>query len=108
MGGSDQAKICEQLGANGEAPRHVRLPTLVEGHCSPVRREHCLHHCRTVAAMTGKSDMCTHTVTWELMPCGACAAPLEYDYLFSENGLVAYKDGKVMVRPLFRCAAYSC
>ena len=24
-----------------------------------------------------------------------CAAPVEYDYLFSENGLVAYKDGKV-------------
>ena len=25
-----------------------------------------------------------------------CAAPVEYDYLFSENGLVAYKDGKVL------------
>ena len=26
-----------------------------------------------------------------------CAAPVEYDYLFSENGLVAYKDGKVHI-----------
>ena len=26
-----------------------------------------------------------------------CAAPVEYDYLFSENGLVAYKDGKVRI-----------
>lgn len=25
-----------------------------------------------------------------------CAAPTEYDYLFSENGLVAYKEGKVL------------
>ena len=26
-----------------------------------------------------------------------CAAPVEYDYMFSENGLVAYKDGKVRI-----------
>lgn len=25
-----------------------------------------------------------------------CAAPFEYDYLFSENGLVAYKEGKLL------------
>lgn len=29
-------------------------------------------------------------------PCLLCAAPFEYDYLFSENGLVAYKEGKLL------------
>ena len=33
VGGSDQAKICEQLGANGEPPRHMCLPPLTEGQC---------------------------------------------------------------------------
>ena len=28
--------------------------------------------------------------------CVLCAAPVEYDYLFSENGLVAYKEGKLL------------
>ena len=28
--------------------------------------------------------------------CVLCAAPFEYDYLFSENGLVAYKEGKLL------------
>ena len=55
--------------------------------------------------MTGKSSLRMHPVTRGLMPCGSCAAPLEYDYLFSENGLVAYKDGKVISSPSSR---YDC
>ena len=63
MGGSDQAKICEQLGAKGEPPSHVRLPTLIEGHCSPVRRGSS----STIAALSqktvaGNSEICMHAV----------------------------------------------
>ena len=110
VGGSDQAKICEQLGKNGEPPCHMHLPSLMPNHCFTHLQRGAL--CPIAAlqqgAMSGKSNLCTHAVTRSLRPCSSCAAPLEYDYLFSENGLVAYKDGKVRAASHFSsvCTVY--
>ena len=65
MGGSDLWKICDSLGADGEQP----LPT------ASVMQAISRHSCRT--------ELRIHT------------AVKEYDYVFAENGLVAYKGGNL-------------
>ncbi len=100
VGGSDQAKICEQLGANGEITRHMHTPAPRKATAQPFAEDtSCAVAALWQQTMKGKSSFCMHAVPRVLMSCGFCAAPLEYDYLFSENGLVAYKDGKVMAHP---------
>ena len=77
VGGSDLVKISEQLGKNS-APRsayRMCIALMDPPHTPP---DQC------------QLGRCVST------RCARCAAIEAYDYVFSENGLVAYKDGKLL------------
>lgn len=81
VGGSDLVKITEQLGSTGDEHRRSSLD-LLRVRCSVTMRG---------------DELCNVGSNWfALLLLFVFAVITDYDYVFSENGLVAHKNGQLI------------